>query len=121
MLAAAAVKFFGYPLDKELYVGAFLVHLAAWSLAVVAAIVAVLIALRRYGYPSAAVLGLIAVLGLALVVRVDLEKGFPYAYFQLHRSDFAAAAAFADRIAIGANGTGEAMLPTDRIDRKSVV
>jgi hypothetical protein len=115
VLGVAAVNFFGYPLDTELYIGAFLVQLAARALAVVAVIVAALIAWRHYGYPSAAVLCLIAVLALALVVRVDLEKGFPYAYFQLHRSDFAAAATFANRVPVGANGTGEAMLPTDQM------
>ena len=90
-----------------------LVGLGVWALAAVLT-VAMPIAVQRSR--AAAVVGLIAVLGFATVVVVDIDLGYPYAYYRQHRSDFAAAAAFADSIPVDHEGYGEAWLPDDHRD-----
>jgi len=116
VLSVAAVEFFYYPLDMSLGLASILVMLGVWLAAAVAVLVTVLTLLGHRRWWSAAMAGVIAVAGFASVIRVDLSLSYPAVYFQLHRSEFAAAAEFADSIPVDQYGSGEARLPEDQRD-----
>lgn len=96
LLGVAALNFFAYPLDRWLYVFAIVALFGGWLIALGVAGGAVWLLGRDHGYRSAVVLALAAVLGFTLVATADLQYGYPQAYYWLHRSDFAAAAAADD-------------------------
>jgi hypothetical protein len=111
VLSVAVVEFFGYPLDSKLWFLAGLLALAVWLVALLAVMGAVFVVFRRHGFRLAAVVSVIAVLGLGCIGRVDLDTGYPYVYFQSHRSQFATVAAFIDSVSVDRGETAEARLP----------
>ncbi|GAA4469506.1 hypothetical protein [Phytohabitans houttuyneae] len=123
--ATAAVEFFRYPLDATSFVLGWAVAGCAWLLAIAATVAGTLLTFWRRDGLSAILLALVAALGLAVVVRKDLELGYPCAYHLAHRSDFAAAAARGDTVQWMSNwdgyGYGYAHLPTARHGQKLTI
>ncbi|GAA1846884.1 hypothetical protein [Asanoa iriomotensis] len=104
LLLVIAVEFFTYPLDRDLFLFALVLRVGVWLAAAWATLAGVLLS---GGWRQAAIPAVIVVLGFTWIIRADLGLGYPYAYFNVHRADFADVAHFSDSISTN----GEAWVP----------
>ncbi|WP_173162888.1 hypothetical protein [Phytohabitans suffuscus] len=116
--ATAAAEFFRYPLDAALWPLALAIAGCLWPLATAAALAGTVLTFWHRGGGDAALLALIAFIGLATVFRADLDLGYPRAYHLTHRGEFAQAAARGETVRWTSNssgsGYGYAYLPSAR-------